>query len=175
MFFNDPYQAARDLVSLRRAHATRPEPRPADTPVDAYDANSEALHWAITCADNSASWPRDPEQYRRDALREGARHPLYGDFASGITPCAFWPRGAEPATRVDNTVGVLVVQNQWDSQTPLPEGRAMHRALRGSRLVEVRGGRGHGIYPDPGSCATRTVTAYLTSGRLPADDVKCRS
>ncbi|WP_369170367.1 alpha/beta hydrolase [Streptomyces sp. R28] len=65
--------------------------------------------------------------------------------------------------------------NRQQFTTPLPGGRAMHRALRGSRLLEVRGGRGHGTYPDPDSCTTRTVTAYPTSRRLPAGDVMCRS
>ena len=29
---------------------------------------------------------------------------------------------------------VLLVQNEWDLQTPGPMGEGMHRALRGSRL-----------------------------------------
>ncbi|MFD5128858.1 alpha/beta fold hydrolase [Streptomyces olindensis] len=79
------------------------------------------------------------------------------------------------ATRVDNTVGALVVQNQWDPQTPLSSGRAMHHALHGSRLVYVRGGRGHAVYALPGAptCVTRTVDAYLTGGHLPTTDVTC--
>ncbi|MDX2546887.1 alpha/beta hydrolase [Streptomyces sp. WI04-05B] len=177
MFFYDPYQAARDVVSLRRARATRPDPQPSDDPADSLDANNEALHWAIICADNSASWPRDPARYRHDAIRDGARLPLYGNFTSNITPCAFWPRGAEPATHVDNTVGALILQNQWDSQTPAASGRAMHRALRGSRLVQVQGGRDHGVYGIPGTpaCATRAVNTYLVTGRLPSHDTTCRA
>ncbi|WP_279617128.1 alpha/beta hydrolase [Streptomyces regalis] len=64
-----------------------------------------------------------------------------------------------------------------DPQTPLPGGRAMHRALHGSRLVYVRGGRGHAVYGFPGApaCVPRTVDAYLTDGRLPTTDVTCDS
>ncbi|BBC30540.1 alpha/beta hydrolase [Streptomyces graminofaciens] len=177
MFFYEPYQAARDVVSLRKARATRPDPQPSDGPADSFEANFVAQHWAIICADNSASWPRDPSRYRRDAIRDGRRLPLYGDFTSNITPCAFWPRGAEPATRVDNTVGALVLQNQWDSQTPAASGRAMHRALRGSRLVMVQGGRDHGVYGVPGTpaCATKAVNTYLVTGRLPSKDITCRA
>ena len=177
MFFYDPYQAARDVVSLRKARATRPDPQPSDGPADPFDAGVNALHWAVMCADNSASWPRDPSRYRYDALRDGARLPLYGDFTSNITPCAFWPRGAEPATRVNNTVGALILQNQWDSQTPAASGRAMHRALRGSRLVMVQGGRDHGVYGIPGTpaCATKAVNTYLVTGRLPSADITCRA
>ncbi|MFF3846492.1 alpha/beta hydrolase [Streptomyces sp. NPDC002328] len=174
-FAAEPYQAAREVVTLRKSRPTNLTTRPDTSPADPTDDNSAGLNWAITCADNTASWPRDPARYRQDAHRESARHPLYGDFAANITPCAFWPRGAEPATRVDNTVGALVVQNQWDPQTPLPGGRAMHHALYGSRLVYVRGGRGHSVYAFPGvpACVTRTVDAYLTDGRLPTADVTC--
>lgn len=53
----------------------------------------------------------------------------------------------------------------------------MRRALRGSRLVQVQGGRGHVIYglPDAPTCVTRTVNTYLTTGRLPAHDLICRA
>lgn len=53
----------------------------------------------------------------------------------------------------------------------------MHRALHGSRLVYVRGGRGHAVYGFPGApaCVPRTVDAYLTDGRLPTTDVTCDS
>lgn len=105
MFFDAPYRAARDIVSLRRARATRPDPQPPATAADSYEANADALHWAIVCADISASWPRDPARYRHDTARAGARLPVYGDYVANITPCAFWPRGTEPATRIDNTVG----------------------------------------------------------------------
>ncbi|MGW0712158.1 alpha/beta hydrolase [Streptomyces sp. NPDC002643] len=175
-FGADPYQAAEDVVALRSSRpgrATGPDTGPAD----AADDNSAGLNWAVICADNTASWPRDPSRYQRDARHESARHPLYGDFAANITPCAFWPRGAEPATHVGNKVPALVVQNQWDPQTPLSSGRAMHRALRGSRMVYVHGGRGHAVYGFPGApaCVTRTVDAYLTGGHLPAKDVTCSS
>ncbi|MFC8016456.1 alpha/beta hydrolase [Streptomyces cinereoruber] len=176
-FANAPYQAARELADLRTSPATRPDPAPASGTADPADDNAIALNLAVMCGDNSASWPRDPARYRLDAVRAKARNPLYGDFTANITPRAFWPKGSEAATRVDNTVGALVVQNQWDSQTPLSEGLAMHRALHGSRLVQVQGGRGHVVYglPDAPACVTLTVNAYLTTGHLPARDITCRS
>ncbi|RPK37326.1 Tripeptidyl aminopeptidase precursor [Streptomyces sp. ADI92-24] len=88
-------------------------------------------------ADNR-TWSHVPERYRRDT----ARHPLCGDFAATITPCAFWKQGNEPQTTIDNKVGALITQNEWDSQTPLFAGQAMHRALRGSRMLTVADGRG---------------------------------
>ncbi|URN14626.1 MULTISPECIES: alpha/beta hydrolase [Streptomyces] len=137
--------------------------------------NMTASFWAVVCGDNSAAWPRDPERYRRDALRDRGRYPLYGDFASSIKPCAFWGRSVEPATEVRNRVGSLVVQNEWDSQTPLPSGRALHAALKGSKMVTVLGGEGHGVYPSGNACTDGTVTRYLLTGGLPAKDVACRA
>ncbi|WP_411074152.1 alpha/beta hydrolase [Streptomyces sp. cmx-4-7] len=135
--------------------------------------NGDASFWSVVCADTRA-WPRDPEQYRRDAIRDRAKYPLYGDFASHIKPCAFWGQGAEPATKVNNTVRALVLQNEWDPQTPLVSGKGMRRALKGSRMVTVLDGLGHGVYGTR-SCADKFATAYLVTGRLPVVDVSCRT
>ncbi|MFD0417855.1 alpha/beta hydrolase [Streptomyces sp. NPDC127108] len=137
--------------------------------------NMTSSQLAVVCSD--ASWPRDPETYRRDAIRDGARYPLYGDFASSITPCAYWDRGAEPATKVDNKVKSLVVQNEWDSQTPLVTGKAMHRALKGSRMVTVAGGEGHGVVfgGSSNACAEKATMGYLVTGKLPAKDLTCKA
>ncbi|MEU3857052.1 alpha/beta hydrolase [Streptomyces sp. NPDC028722] len=157
-------RAAADSSAAPASAASAAQP-PAD--------NGSAAFWSVVCGDTGA-WPRDPEQYRRDAIRDKARYPLYGDFGSNITPCAFWDKPTEPVTAVRNHVGLLTVQNQWDPQTPLASGLGMHRALRGSRMVYVKGGEGHGVYSmDPRSCADRTVNAYLSTGRLPARDVTC--
>ncbi|OYP16883.1 alpha/beta hydrolase [Streptomyces sp. FBKL.4005] len=190
--FFSPQYAAEAVVDLKKAAAghgsgrsgllpggSDPAPRwsastaassAAQPPAD----NGSAAFWSVVCGD-TAAWPRDPEQYRRDAIRDKAKYPLYGDFASNITPCAFWDKPAEPVTAVGNKVPLLVVQNQWDSQTPLASGIGMHRALKGSRMVYVKGGEGHGVYSgDSGSCADRAVNAYLTTGKLPSRDVTCK-
>lgn len=159
------------------AGPTTPAPHPAP-PTFAHSVpadNAGAAAWAIFCGD-TGSWPRDPEQYRRDAIRDKARYPLYGDAGSNIQPCAFWQSaGGEPTTVVNNDVSVLILQNQWDSQTPLAMAQGMHRALRGSRMVTVAGGEGHGVLGVTKSCADASATAYLTTGRLPAKDQTCSS
>ncbi|MFJ9681878.1 alpha/beta hydrolase [Streptomyces sp. NPDC101194] len=137
--------------------------------------NMMASFWAVVCGDNSAAWSRDPESYRQDAIEDKGRYPLFGDFASSIKPCAFWDTSLEPATKVNNEVGSLVVQNEWDSQTPLPSGQALHADLKGSRMVTVLGGEGHGVYPNGNACTDGTVTDYLLTGKLPARDVTCRA
>ncbi|MGW1105293.1 alpha/beta hydrolase [Streptomyces sp. NPDC002540] len=146
--------------------------------VDAAEVPSDnmtASFWAVVCGDNSAAWSRDPESYRQDAIEDKGRYPLYGDFASSIKPCAFWDKSMEPATKVNNKVGSLVVQNEWDSQTPLPSGQALHADLKASKMVTVLGGEGHGVYPNGNACTDGTVTDYLLTGKLPARDVTCRA
>ncbi|WP_335938770.1 alpha/beta hydrolase [Streptomyces sp. PTD5-9] len=143
--------------------------------VEVPSDNMTASFWAVVCGDNSAAWSRDPESYRRDAVEDKGRYPLFGDFASSIKPCAFWDHSVEPATEVSNKVGSLVVQNEWDSQTPLPSGQALHTALKGSKMVTVLGGEGHGVYPSGNACTDGTVTGYLLTGRLPAKDVTCEA
>ncbi|WP_228183446.1 alpha/beta hydrolase [Streptomyces anulatus] len=142
-----------------------------ETPAD----NGTASFWAVVCGDNSAVWSGDPETYRRDAIEDKGRYPLFGDFASSIKPCAFWGKSAEPATVVKNKVGSLVVQNEWDSQTPLPSGQALHAQMKGSKMVTVLGGEGHGVYPSGNPCTDGAVNRYLSTGKLPAKDVTCRA
>ncbi|MFF7019977.1 alpha/beta hydrolase [Streptomyces klenkii] len=151
-----------------------PSPLPPASSRDTPPDNETASAWAVLCADTRTSWPRDPEQYRRDAIRDKNRYPLSGDFDSNIKPCAFWKPGSEPQTTVTNKVPVLILQNEWDPATPLAGGQAMHRALRGSRIVTVAGGEGH-IVNGTNPCADKTATVYLTTGRLPAKDLTCRA
>ncbi|WP_079109953.1 alpha/beta hydrolase [Streptomyces roseifaciens] len=184
MFFR-VQNAARKVAELKQA-AEGKKPAPSGTPGqdpgpvppasthDIPSDNAAASVWAVICADTRTSWPDDPEQYRRDAIRDKARYPLYGDFASNIKPCAFWKQGSEPATTVNNKVSALILQNEWDPQTPLAVSQGMHRALHGSRMVTVAGGEGHGVF-GTGSCADRSATAYLTTGRLPDKDLTCQA
>ncbi|MFG3010281.1 alpha/beta fold hydrolase [Streptomyces cinerochromogenes] len=190
--FFSPKYAAEAVVELKKAAAGHGSSRHSLLPPAARKAprwasasagsgvaqppadNGSAAFWSVLCGD-TAAWSHDPEQYRRDAVRDKAKYPLYGDFGSNITPCAFWDKPVESVTRVDNKVRLLTVQNQWDSQTPLASGLGMHRALKGSRMVYVKGGEGHGVYGgDPRSCADSQVNAYLSTGKLPARDVTCK-
>ncbi|MFF8959397.1 alpha/beta hydrolase [Streptomyces sp. NPDC014894] len=181
-FFN--VRAAADIVVELKKYASAKKtsgralplpqaPRPAflkPAPAD----NGDAVFWAVACGDNSAAWSRDTERYRKDAIRDKARYPLYGDFASNIKPCAFWNKSGEAATKVDNKVGSLIIQNEWDSQTPLSAGLGLRKAMRGAKMVTVKNGEGHGVYLFGGSaCADKAGTDYLTTGKLPAKDTTC--
>lgn len=183
MFFGTR-DAAEAVAELKKAAAgasqsadrefRTPEPVPSSFGRTVPEDNGDVGFWAVVCADTRA-WPRDPEQYRKDAIRDKARYPLYGAFASHIKPCAFWKKsGSEPATRIGNKAGALILQNEWDSQTPLTSGQGLRRAMKGSKMVAVAGGVGHGIYGTK-SCADKTATAYLTTGKLPLKDMTCKA
>ncbi|MFI5980387.1 alpha/beta hydrolase [Streptomyces sp. NPDC051555] len=137
--------------------------------------NASAVYWSVVCGDTDA-WPRDPQQYAREAARDKVEHPLYGDFASNIKPCAFWQRPLEAVTPIKTRAAVLTVQNEWDPLTPLSSGQGLHQALKGSRMVLGLGAEGHGAYlASPTACANISVDAYLSTGRLPAKDVTCHN
>ncbi|WP_307853094.1 alpha/beta hydrolase [Kitasatospora sp. RG8] len=160
--------AAGEPAPIRSA-AARAGASGAAVPAD----NMSAVVWAVFCGD-TRSWPRDPERYRRDAIRDRAEYPLAGDLGAGIQPCAFWKSaGTEQATAVDNDVNALIVQNQWDPQATLAMAQGMRRALHGARMVTVAGGEGHGVVVAGPSCADASVTRYLTTGRLPEKDLTC--
>ncbi|MEU3724091.1 alpha/beta hydrolase [Streptomyces sp. NPDC031705] len=178
-----PREAAPFVSALKAAAEGTPPPAGLAVPdlkktlrgAEPASDNGTAVFWSVVCGD-TGSWPRDPGQYARDAARDKARYPLYGDFASNIKPCAFWQRPAEAATPMKTRANVLTVQNEWDSQTPLVSGQGLHRSLKGSRMVLAAGGEGHGVYlADPRSCANAPVNSYLATGRLPARDVTCRT
>ncbi|MFJ4910511.1 alpha/beta hydrolase [Streptomyces sp. NPDC093249] len=164
-----PPVAARTLGLLRDAAEGKPVPAfPTFVPTD----NELASYLAIMCGD--ASWPTDPAVYRADSRRDSVRYPLYGDSVSNIFPCAYWDRPLEAATEVDNGVPALIVQNEWDPQTPPAAALGLRRALKGSRLVTVDEGQGHGVYSlGISACADGLATTYLTTGRLPSRDVTC--
>ncbi|MFJ6777681.1 alpha/beta fold hydrolase [Streptomyces yangpuensis] len=181
-----PAQATPLVSALKAAAEGRPQPAGADpgqlklqllgrTAEQPPTDNATAVFWAVACGD-TGSWPRYTEQYERDAAKDKAKYPLYGDFASNIKPCAFWDRPVEAATPMHKKANVLTVQNEWDSQTPLTSGQGLHRALKGSRMVLAAGGEGHGVYLfDSASCANAPVNEYLATGRLPAQDVTCQN
>ncbi len=138
------------------------------------DVNAEFGFSAATanqCADRAAS--RDPETYYRDIQAHRATEPLYGPLTRDITPCAFWPTDpVEAPTRVDNDRPVLIVGASGDSATPYTGQQAMHRALRGSRLVTLDRSFRHGVYLFAlDGRVDETVDRYLVDGVLPATDV----
>ncbi|MEI5099597.1 alpha/beta hydrolase [Streptomyces sp. PmtG] len=184
---NDPSLAAvvRDLVAASRGELTDPGPELARmiALLKSPELADGMLGGTVfMCGDGgwpAGGWPLSPETYWRNAQRSRAAQPVFGPFVNGMTaPCAYYrtpPR--EPAVTIDNDVPVLMLQAKRD-HTPYRDALAMHRALRGSRLVTADL-RGHGVYGravdglTPVPCADRVVNAYLAGGDLPAEDLSC--
>lgn len=162
------------LEELQRA--LRGEPHELGIPGDSLPNDAfTSPFWSILCNDSS-TWPRGRQGALDDINASLRRYPLVGDFLTNVNACAFWslPR-AEPDLRIDNRVPALVVQSEWDLQTPGAMGEGMHRALRGSRLVMVEQGRAHGVYDDGNPCAVEAVDTYLATGVLPKRDLTCQA
>ncbi|MEU1375459.1 alpha/beta hydrolase [Streptomyces triculaminicus] len=142
--------------------------RPQDT-----GANVDlAATMAIACGD--VATPRDAGWYRKAVERARPTQPVFGPMVNGPVPCAFWKeKPREALTRISNDVPSLQLQATGDTRTPYDGGLAMHRAMRGSRLVTVPV-RTHGLYDSSHSpCAKKAVNDYLLDGRLPDKDATC--
>lgn len=128
---------------------------------------------AIMCGD--AAVRRDPEWYWRNIQRSRASQPVFGAFANGINPCAFWAEPAEAPVIVRNSVPALIVQATEDTRTAYDSGVDLHRAMSGSRLITLPGVRAHGLFSRyPNGCMENAVNTYLRDGVLPSGDLTCR-
>ncbi|WP_405059654.1 alpha/beta hydrolase [Kribbella sp. NBC_01505] len=126
---------------------------------------------ANQCADRAA--PRDPEVYYRDIQAHRSEEPLYGPLARDVSPCAFWPtQPIEAPTKIANDHPVLMLGASGDPSVPYAGQLAMHRALRGSRLITLSGAFRHGVY-GVSPCVDATVERYLSQNTLPATDITC--
>jgi pimeloyl-ACP methyl ester carboxylesterase len=137
------------------------------------DSRLHSGQTAILCGDAAVS--RDPEWYWRDIEAHRAQAPLFGPVGRDITPCAFWPNDPpESPVRIQNKVPALVVNAAGDINSTIEMGRAMHRALAGSRMITLAGVRTHGVYLFKGAgCVDDAVNAYLNTGTPPAEDLVC--
>ncbi|TMR00634.1 alpha/beta hydrolase [Actinomadura soli] len=181
---------ARAVRNLADAAAGRPvEPIPElrmwlevfNTPSPELDNQFNSGN-AFFCGDGAwpaGGWPSDPERYWRNIERARRTQPVFAATANAIFPCPFWrtePR--EPGVELRNRVPLLLLQAKGDNNVPYAGAVAMHRRLKGSRLISADI-RSHGVYGrgadglTPVPCADRVVNAYLRTGVLPATDVSC--
>ncbi|GGK98298.1 alpha/beta hydrolase [Streptomyces flaveus] len=151
-------------------------PLPPDTPPSMEDMeNSMAARFYVICGDSR--WPETVREYQRDVAVDRLKYPMLGGSSAGIGPCAFWPdeRG-EPPVRIGDRgpSNVLMVQNERDPGTPLAGARELRRAF-GKRATMVTADQGgHGVYPfGVNTCANDAVTAFLTTGQRPSQDLAC--
>ncbi|TDB75136.1 alpha/beta hydrolase, partial [Actinomadura sp. KC216] len=180
-------RAVRNLVDAAGGRAVEPIPELRmwlevfNTPSPELDNQFNSAN-AILCGDGgwpAGGWPSDPGRYWRNIERARRTQPVFAATANAIFPCPFWkiePR--EPEVEIRNRVPLLILQAKRDNNVPYAGAVAMHRRLKGSRLVSADI-RSHGVYGrgadglTPVPCADGIVNAYLRTGVLPAADVGC--
>ncbi|SOD64410.1 TAP-like protein [Streptomyces zhaozhouensis] len=151
------------------------QPLPSLPPVVGDMENLMASRFAVICADSE--WPDTVEAYQEAVAVDRERHPMLGGSVASVNPCAFWPAEAtEPPVRIgdEGPSNILIVQNERDPGTPLAGARELRETL-GQRAVLVTADQGgHGVYPfGSNTCANDSVTAYLTTGERPSQDLAC--
>jgi len=151
-------------------------PLPSDTPPSMESMeNFMAARFYVICGDSR--WPGTVRQYQRDVAVDRVRYPMLGGSAASIGPCAFWPdERVEPPVRIGDRgpSNVLMVQNERDPGTPLAGAQKLRQAF-GKRATLVTADQGgHGVYPfGRNTCANDAVTAFLTTGHRPSQDLAC--
>jgi len=137
--------------------------------------NLMAARFYVICGDTR--WPGTVREYRRNVAVDRLRYPMLGGSTAGIGPCAFWPtERVEPPVHIGDRgpSNVLMVQNERDPGTPLAGAQKLRRAF-GERATMVTADQGgHGVYPfGRNTCAKDAVTAFLTTGQRPSQDLAC--
>ncbi|MDO0931093.1 alpha/beta hydrolase [Streptomyces sp. DG2A-72] len=137
--------------------------------------NLMSARFLVICGDTR--WPETVREYQRNVTVDRLKYPMLGGSTAGIGPCAFWPdERVEPPVRIGDRgpSNVLMVQNERDPGTPLVGAQELRRAF-GKRATMVTADQGgHGVHPfGPNTCANSTVTAFLTTGQRPSQDLAC--
>ncbi|GGU52983.1 alpha/beta hydrolase [Lentzea flava] len=135
------------------------------------DAQTATLY-TILCNDTPFQGGR--RYLERDAVRDGARWPLFGYYQI-MGPCAFWDRPNVQLKHPDG-IGVaptLMVQSVRDPATPIEGARKAHAGFAGSRLLTVQDEGDHGIYGMNNGCVNDVVERYLVDRVTPSADLSC--
>ncbi|MFE3143918.1 alpha/beta hydrolase [Streptomyces scopuliridis] len=148
---------------------------PPTLPLPENIENSLASRYSVICGDTR--WPEKVRDYQRNVAVDRLKYPMLGGSTASIGPCAFWPdKRVEPPVRIGDrgSSNVLMVQNERDPGTPLAGAQKLRNAF-GKRATMVTADQGgHGVYPfGPNTCANDAVTAFLTTGQRPAQDLAC--
>ncbi|RMB80185.1 alpha/beta hydrolase [Streptomyces shenzhenensis] len=150
-------------------------PLPPALPLPENIENLLASRFSVICGDTR--WPGTVQKYQRNVAVDRLKYPMLGGSTASIGPCAFWPdTRVEPPVRIGDRgpSNVLMVQNERDPGTPLAGAQKLRNAF-GKRATMVTADQGgHGVYPfGPNTCANDAVTAFLTTGQRPPQDLAC--
>ncbi|MEU7400916.1 alpha/beta hydrolase [Streptomyces sp. NPDC044948] len=147
----------------------------ADTPTSpGVPADNQAtLFLALTCGD--AEWPDDVAGYADRVAADRKAWPLTAGMPANIWTCAYWEKPVEEPVTVTGKGprNVLILQNRRDNATPWEGGVGLHKALGESAAFLGVDNGGHYVYDAGSECADKATVDFLTTGRLPDEDVNC--
>lgn len=135
--------------------------------------NTTTVFLALVCGD--ASWSHSIAGYAQATAADRFAFPLTDGMPDNIWPCAFWRKPIEAATKISKhgARNILLIQNRRDNATPWAGALRLHEELgRRSVLVGADNG-GHYAYQTGSRCVDTAVNGYLTTGRLPKQDLYC--
>lgn len=152
------------------AQIMAPAPEVPGVPVD----NQATMFLALQCGD--VAWSHDVDAYAAAVAADRKAWPLTAGMPANVWACAFWntePIEAPVTVSDQGARNILVLQNLRDNATPWDAAVGLRTAL-GNRaaLVGVDNG-GHYVYHAGSACADKAAVDLLTSGTLPAADVRC--
>ncbi len=120
-------------------------------------------------AANDAFWTEKENQY-------AARYPVGGSFFQA-RHCAGWrakPLAGVPLGKLAQADSIVMVQAEYDGQTPASGAFNAFRSLPNTRLVLLKGVHQHGVsFADLSACVNRNVGEYLAYGRKPDRIATC--
>lgn len=152
-------------LAARRTTKPTAVPKPEN-----YRSSEDTVFVAIQC--NDSTWSKSPAAYVTDGLTKGKAYPLLG-YDQVASPCAYWPFAPSiaPVPTGAAVPPMLMVQNEVDPATPWEGASLAERASANTRMLVVDDAGAHGAYLGENSCVEQNVTAYLTTGALPAGSV----
>ena len=133
------------------------------------DDNGYAVYLAVQCTD--VQWPRSWQQWQSDAWQTFAKAPYFAWGNAWLNaPCLFWPAKASKPVPVDGrgVGGVLMIDETLDAATPFTGSLEVRRRYPGASLIAEPGGTSHAITPRGDTCVDNQISAYLSTGALPA-------
>ena len=135
--------------------------------------NTTTVFLALVCGD--ASWSHDIAGYAQATAAGRFAFPLTAGMPDNVWPCAFWGKPIEAATQISKhgARNILLIQNRRDNATPWAGALRLHEELGGRSVLVGADNGGHYVYHTGSLCVDDAVNQYLSTGRMPKQDLYC--
>jgi pimeloyl-ACP methyl ester carboxylesterase len=143
------------------------KPGPLDIPP------GDAVLTAVSCNDTDSN--PDPIFWRQVGDRYARDYPV-GGSAESTQACAYWGGASAhrpPLERLQQGNGVVMVQSEYDQQTPEAGAFDAFRQVPNANMVYLRNDLVHGIFPGTHDCVDKLVGDFLANGQRPGRISTC--